>query len=430
MRPFPYRIFQSTSPAKLSGQYTSVPVSPPMARILRTCSWCCLVVLLASCGGGGGDDGGGPSGGPSVPASDDLGLASLSTSLTGPLFLASPPGDVSRLFVVERAGVIRILDAATGSASAVPFLDIRGLVSTDGERGLLGLAFDPDYAASRRFFIFYTDLAGSLVIARYGTDPANADLADHASGTPLLSIPHPTFSNHNGGLLAFGPDRCLYIATGDGGGSGDPANNAQNPTVLLGKLLRIDPTTGNACTLVVSNPFTPPEGAPEVWSLGLRNPWRFSFDRQTGDLYIADVGQHRREEVNVVRGDHPGRGENFGWRLMEGSLCFIPAAECNPGTLTLPVWEYAHESGSCAITGGYVYRGAITPTLAGTYFYGDFCAGFVNSFRVTTEGIAQHHLTWPLLAPPGGQLVSFAEDAEGELYVITLTGGVFRIVPN
>jgi glucose/arabinose dehydrogenase len=230
-------------------------------------------------------------------------------------------------------------------------------------------------------------------------------------------------------MVTFGPDGCLYIGTGDGGGSGDPPNNAQNSNVFLGKVLRLDPATGQACTNVVTNPFISGGGAPEVWSLGLRNPWRFSFDRQTGDLYIADVGQDQREEVNVISGPTPGRGVNFGWRVMEGSLCVIPAANCNPGTLTLPLLEYSHDTGGCSITGGYVYRGAQNPSVAGTYFYGDFCSGSVDSFRLV-NGQATQRMNWPLLSPPAGQLASFAEDALGEHYVLTLGGEVFRIVVN
>lgn len=386
-----------------------------------------LCVFLYSCGGGG--DESHEDGGPPTPSSQALRIQGLSSALNAPVFLTSPPGDVARLFVVERGGLIRILDATTGAPRPSPFLDIRGQVSTDGERGLLGLAFSPDYAASRRLFIYYTDLAGNLTLAQYLSAAADGEVADAASARTVLSIPHPTFNNHNGGMVAFGPDGCLYIGTGDGGGSGDPANNAQNPNVLLGKLLRLDPATGQACANLVPNPFVSGGGAPEVWSLGLRNPWRFSFDRQTGDLYVADVGQNQREEVNVVGGPTPGRGVNFGWPLMEGSLCLASAGSCNPGTLTLPVLDYSHDTGGCSITGGYVYRGPQSPSVAGTYFYGDFCAGFVHSFRLV-NGQATQRLNWPLLSPPAGQLTSFAEDTLGELYVLSLSGEVFRMVRN
>jgi glucose/arabinose dehydrogenase len=345
------------------------------------------------------------------------------------VFLTTPPNDLVRLFVVEQGGLIRILDAINGAPRSTPFLDLRGLISTGDERGLLGMAFDPDYVTTRRFFVFYTNTSGDLVVARYLVNASNAEAADPASAAVLRTIAHPTNSNHNGGMLALGTDRCLYAATGDGGGSGDPDNNSQNANSLLGKLLRLDPTTGNACTNAVDNPFASGGGAPEVWSLGLRNPWRFSFDRQTGELYIGDVGQDQREEVNAVGGPNPGRGANFGWRLMEGFICFNPSSNCNAGSLTLPVLDYLHDSGACSIIGGYVYRGAANPSLAGTYFYGDYCTGFVRSFRLQ-NGQPTGQTTWPLLTPSGSQITSFGEDARGELFVMTQSGGLFRIVPN
>lgn len=385
------------------------------------------LILLYACGGNG--DGGAGGVTPLAAPSNDLRLQAITTALSAPVFLTAPPNDLARLFIVEQGGLIRILDAINNAPRALPFLDVRGLISTGSERGLLGMAFDPDYATTRQFFVFYTNTSGDLVVARYLVDTSNAEVADPASAAILRTIAHPTNSNHNGGMLAFGTDRCLYVATGDGGGSGDPDNNSQNTNSLLGKLLRLDPTTGNACTNVVDNPFTSGGGAPEIWSLGLRNPWRFSFDRQTGELYIGDVGQDEREEVNAVGGTNPGRGANFGWRLMEGFICFNPSSNCNAGSLTLPVLDYLHDSGACSITGGYVYRGAANPPLAGTYFYGDYCAGFVSSFRLQ-NGQPAGQTTWPLLTPSGGQITSFGEDARGELYVMTQSGGLFRIVPN
>jgi glucose/arabinose dehydrogenase len=242
-------------------------------------------------------------------------------------------------------------------------------------------------------------------------------------------VEHLTFSNHNGGMLAFGSDGCLYAGVGDGGGSGDPNNNGQNQFSLLGKLLRLNPNTGGFCGNIIINPFLLGGGAQEVWSLGLRNPWRFSFDRQTGDLYIGDVGQSEREEINVALAPNAGRGLNYGWRLMEGTLCFNPFSNCNPGNLTLPVLEYPHLSGACSVTGGYVYRGSAVPALSGTYFYADFCAGFVKSFRYQ-NGQPTEQKEWPLLSPPGSFVTSFGEDAAGELYVMTQGGGLFKLIPN
>lgn len=386
-----------------------------------------LAILLAACGEG--DVGGLGSGTtPPPPPSNSLRLQPVTAVLSAPVFMTAPPNDVARLFVVEQGGLIRILDALNGAPRPAPFLDIRGLLSTGGERGLLGMAFDPEYSTNRRFYVFYTNGSGALVVARYLADASNADLADPSSAAVLKTIAHPD-SNHNGGMLAVGPDRCLYVATGDGGGSGDPDNNGQTTSSLLGKILRLDPLTGNACTNAVENPFAGGGGAPEVWSFGLRNPWRFSFDRQNGALYIGDVGQAQREEVDAVIGPNAGRGNNFGWRLMEGFLCFNPSDGCNSGGLTLPVLDYAHDGGACSITGGYVYRGTTIPSANGTYFYADYCAGFVRSFQLQ-GGQPGAQASWPLLTPPGNQITSFGEDARGELYLMTQSGGLFRIVPN
>ncbi len=290
------------------------------------------------------------------------------------------------------------------------------------------MAFDPQYAANRQFYVFYTNTAGDIVIARYLRDTTDANLADSSSATPLLTVAHSTFSNHNGGMLAFGPDGCLYAGLGDGGSGGDPTDNGQNQSTRLGKLLRIDPILGGPCANNIPNPFVT-GGAPEVWSLGLRNPWRFSFDRQTNDLYIGDVGQNAREEINVSVAPNAGRALNYGWRLMEGTLCFNPSSKCNLGGLTLPVLDYPHLSGACSVIGGYVYRGSVMPALSGTYFYADFCAGFVRSFRYQ-NGQPTEQTEWPLLSPPGSFVTSFGEDAAGELYVMTQEGGLFKFIPN
>ncbi len=387
-----------------------------------------LTFALAACSGGG--DSGGLGGGTTPPPSpsNSLRLLLVTSALTDPVFMTAAPNDQGRLFIVEQGGLVRILPQLTATPRPVPFLDVRGLITTGGERGLLGMAFDTDYAINRRFYVFYTNSGGALVVARYLTNASNPDLADPASAVVLKTITHPN-TNHNGGMLAMGPDRCLYVGTGDGGGSGDPDNNGQNPAVLLGKILRLDPNTGDACANNASNPFANGGGAPEVWSLGLRNPWRFSFDRQTGGLYIGDVGQDQREEVDAVLGLNAGRGMNFGWRLMEGFLCFNPSSGCNSGGLTLPILDYTHDNGACAVTGGYVYRGQAVPSINGTYFYADYCAGFVRSFQLL-GGLPGAQASWPLLSPPGGQITSFGEDAAGELYLMTQGGSLFRIVSN
>ena len=365
---------------------------------------------------------------PPLPHSSSLRLQSISTGLRSPVFMTASPDDSTRLFIVQQGGLIRIFDVVGGSLLTDPFLNVSSLLSTGGERGLLGMAFDPQYAANRQFYIFYTNTTGDIVIARYLRNATDPNLATASSATTLLTVPHSTFSNHNGGMLAFGPDGCLYAGIGDGGDAGDPNNNGQNRSSLLGKLLRLNPDTGGACSNVIINPFILVGGAQQIWSLGLRNPWRFSFDRLTGDLYIGDVGQDAREEIDVAVAPNAGRQANYGWRLMEGFLCFNPSMNCNSGGLTLPVLDYPHLSGACAVTGGYVYRGSVTD-LRGTYFYGDFCAGFVRSFRYQ-NGQPIEQTEWPLLSPPGDSITSFGQDAGGELYVMTQGGGLFKFIPN
>jgi glucose/arabinose dehydrogenase len=364
---------------------------------------------------------------PPLPQSNDLRLQTISTSLDSPVFITAPAGDTNRLFIVEQGGLIRIFNLTTSSLLGTPFLDIRNLTSAVGERGLLGMAFDPQYSTNRRFYVYYTNNDGDIVIAQYLRNAGDVNTADPIA-TTLLTVEHSAFSNHNGGMLAFGPDGCLYAGVGDGGSGGDPNNNGQNLNTRLGKLLRLNPDTGRPCGDVIINPFFL-IGAPEVWSLGLRNPWRFSFDSQTGDLYIGDVGQNAREEINVSPAPNAGRGLNYGWRVMEGTLCFNPSSKCDTSGLTLPELDYPHLSGACSVTGGYVYRGPALGARNGTYFYADYCAGFVRSFRYQ-NGQLTEQTEWPLLSPPGGRITSFGEDAEGELYITTQGGGLFKFIPN
>jgi len=356
---------------------------------------------------------------PQTPAAP--GLALVTSALSRPLFVTAPAGDTARLFVVEQSGRIRVLRHDT--LLATPFLDISAHVVCCGERGLLGLAFDPAYAVNGRFFVDYTDIAGTTQVVRY-TVSGDPDVADPASASPVLSQAQP-YSNHNGGMLAFGPDGYLYVGLGDGGSAGDPQGNAQNLTTLLGKILRLDVSGASGYTIPASNPFVGQAGARgEIWAYGLRNPWRFSFDRTTGELYIADVGQSAQEEVDI---EAPGTGgRNYGWNEMEGFACFLPA--CTPTGLALPVLTYDHSDG-CSITGGYVYRGTRIPALAGTYLYADYCAGWVRSFQWRGGAVADAR-DEPALAP-GGTVSSFGEDARGELYVVTYgsPGSLYRIVP-
>jgi glucose/arabinose dehydrogenase len=331
----------------------------------------------------------------------------IATGFDQPVFLTSPPGD-PRLFIVEKTGRIRVI------GQDAPFLDLSALVSTDSEQGLLGLTFHPDHAANQRFFVYYTALDGAITVAEgNATAPANL--------TPLLTVPHDQAPNHDGGWLGFGPDGHLYIGTGDGGRGGDPWGNAQNPDVRLGKLLRIDVST-TPYTIPPANPFATGGGAPEIFALGLRNPWRAAFD---GDqLYIGDVGQGDWEEINILT--PADSGANLGWNRTEGTACFKPRA-CDQTGLTPPVHVYGHDLG-CSVTGGYVYRGAAMPALRGRYFFSDFCAGTLMSFRLQ-DGKATDPVGIPDALNSLGQITSFGQDSAGELYMLTLDGTVAKLVP-
>jgi glucose/arabinose dehydrogenase len=360
----------------------------------------------------------------------------VAEGFTLPVHLAAPPHDVNRLFVVEQDGAIKIIKS--GRTLPQPFLDIRDRVRSGGERGLLSIAFHTDYASNRRFFVYYTEATGDLVIAEFASSATDPDVADPGSERRLLVIPHRKYGNHNGGQLVFGPDRYLYIGTGDGGSAGDPDNNAQTKRSLLGKLLRIDvdgPKGGKPYGIPSSNPFVKDRNAaPEVWAYGLRNPWRFSFDRATGDLYIADVGQNAWEEVDVQPASSRG-GKNYGWRYMEGAHCYNPPAGCPTRGLTLPVFEYPQPLGGSSITGGFVYRGCRMPDLHGTYFFSDYVKGFSGSFVLANGRATKIRDITHELAPPLPHrikhLSSFGEDAQGELYLVEhKQGEIYRLVPR
>ncbi|MGK5076959.1 PQQ-dependent sugar dehydrogenase [Janthinobacterium sp. HLX7-2] len=355
-----------------------------------------------------------------------LALQEVATGLDAPIFLTAPPGD-SRLFILERAGRIRVVQ--NGSLLATPFLDISALTTTSGERGLLSLAFHPQYASNGYFFLYYTNLAGDIVIERRQVSAGNANLADPLSALTILSIAHPTFSNHYGGLLSFGPDGYLYAGTGDGGSAGDPSGNAQNTQVLLGKLLRLDVNASSVAqpyAIPPSNPFAGTAGGrAEIWAYGLRNPWRYAFDVPAQLLYIADVGQAKLEEVNVRPVGQAGN--NYGWNIMEGTQCYNSGSgSCNQAGLLLPAIEYGHDSaGGCSITGGYVYRGTALPELAGQYLYSDYCSGWLKSFSYS-NGAASGVTDWGITNV--GNIVSFGQDAQNALYMLSGTGKVYRIV--
>ena len=381
-----------------------------------------LVLLLAAaaaCNGNGNaieppDNGG-------EPPPDGFGLQTVVEGLDFPVWLTSPPGD-PRLFVVEKGG--RVVIVENGAVLPTPFLDLRGQVSTGSEQGLLSLAFHPGYSSNGRFFVNFTDTAGDTRVVEYRVSPGDPGRADPGSARVVLAIEQP-FANHNGGLVLFGPDGMLYVGMGDGGSGGDPQGNGQNLGALLGKMLRIDVDGAQPYAVPDDNPFVDTAGArPEVWAYGLRNPWRFSFDRDTGDLYIADVGQNRVEEVNAVSG--AGGGLNYGWNVMEGTRCFEPGEGCDQDGLTLPVTEFDHGDG-CSVTGGYVYRGDAIPELRGTYLYSDYCSGFVRGFRFAS-GQATGERRFPELEPADHSVSSFGEDSDGELYLLTAGGGVHKIV--
>jgi glucose/arabinose dehydrogenase len=349
-------------------------------------------------------------------------LALVASGLSTPLFLTAPAGDNSRLFIVEKTGRIRIVK--NGALLNTPFLDLSAQVSNGGEQGLLGLAFHPQYAQNGTFVVNYTDPSGDTRVSRF-TVSANPDLANGGSEQVILAVAQP-FTNHNGGMVAFGPDGYLYIALGDGGSGGDPQGNGQDRATLLGSILRIDIDGGTPYAIPATNPYASSQTfKQEIWAYGVRNPWRLSFDRITGDLYIADVGQGAREEVDFQPASSTG-GENYGWNIMEGSICFSPSSGCNQSGLTLPVLDYDHTQG-CSITGGYVYRGTAIPAIQGRYFYGDFCSGWVRSFLMQS-GQAVERVEWPTLSP-GGSILSFGEDAQGELYILSGSGSVYQIVP-
>lgn len=356
------------------------------------------------------------------PPATAIGLELVVEGLASPLF-AGHAGDGSRrLFVLEQDGRVRVV--RDGRLVQAAYLDISDRVGAGGERGLLGIAFAPSFATDGRLFVDYTDRNGDTVVSEFRAPDPAADHADPGSERVLLRI-HQPFANHNGGALATGPDGLLWIATGDGGSGGDPLGNGQRLDTFLGKLLRIDPRPAQGAPYGIpsDNPFVGRADArSEIWAYGLRNPWRFSFDRATDDLWIADVGQGALEEVDRWPAGSPA-GPNFGWRLMEASACFDPAEGCDAAGLVLPVAAYGHDLG-CSITGGYVYRGAAVPGLAGTYLFADYCSGTIWGLAAADE-----RPTPRVLIESGLSVASFGEDEAGELCIVDLAGGrLFRVV--
>jgi glucose/arabinose dehydrogenase len=346
-------------------------------------------------------------------------LEKIATSTDRPVFLAAAPGDRSgRLFIVGQTGTIRILRAGAAAPEPTPFLDLTArstpVKGRNSEQGLLGLAFHPTYAQSGRFFVNFTDREGDTRVAEFRRMSGDTDRADPASERGVLEIDQP-YANHNGGHLLFGPDGRLWVGTGDGGSANDPQRNGQNKTALLGKMLRLD--------------IEREKPTAEIVAIGLRNPWRYDFDPDTGDLFIADVGQNEFEEIDVVPA---GRliGHNFGWNVLEGMHCFPPGSgDCDRAGMTDPVVEYTHDEG-CSITGGIVYRGRAIPELHGTYFYSDYCTAILRGFR-WRDGRVVDHWDWKTALDPDSQLArvsSFGRDADGEMYVLSLDGGIWKMV--
>lgn len=339
----------------------------------------------------------------------------ITDGLEKPLFLTHASDGSGRLYIVEQPGRIRLVE--DGLVAPVAFLDIADRVRFGGERGLLGLAFHPDYGRNGRFFVNYTRRDdGATVLSEFRrSSVSGVALRDER----ILMVVAQPYANHNGGMVTFGPDGYLYIGRGDGGSVGDPDNRAQNSNDLLGKILRIDVNAGVPYAIPRDNPFVNGGGRPEVYAVGLRNPWRFSFDPETGSLWVADVGQDLWEEVDLVT-----RGGNYGWRVMEGAHCYNPAVACPTAGLALPVMEYGHEEERGSIIGGYVYRGRAIPGLRGTYVSGDFCSGEVFAFKKSDAGGGASPT---VLLRTGFLISSFGQDEEGELYVLDHSGGIYRL---
>ena len=357
-----------------------------------------------------------------VAAEPQLAVQQIADGVDMPIGIGNA-GD-NRLFFVLQRGQIVIWDGT--QVLPTPFLDLKslGIVACCGEQGLLAIAFHPHYRDNGIYFVSYVDRTGDLNVVRYKALVSDPNLTDTATATPILHITHRDFNNHYSGNLVFGPDGYLYVGVGDGGGNGDINNNAQNLSRYLGKILRLDVDSNTPYAIPPDNPFRNRAGAlAEIWDYGLRNPWRFTFDRETGDLFIADVGQATYEEVDFEPASSIG-GVNYGWHLMEATHCYNPQINCDTGTLALPILEYDHTESKCSITGGYRYRGTRYPNMQGIYFYGDFCTGKLWGASQDQNGDWSTHL----FLDTGLNITSFGEDAAGELYLTNHKGSVYRLV--
>jgi glucose/arabinose dehydrogenase len=374
--------------------------------VLAAVSLTAIIVFTAGSGG--------------ASAQGGLRLAQIG-SFDAPVHVAAAPGSDRLLFVVEQPGSIRVL--RDGTTLDRPFLDIRDRVKYGGEQGLLSIAFDPGYAHNRRFYVYYVNNDGNIEVDGFHTKRKTATRAEARSREKVIVIPHPTFDNHNGGQLQFGPDGHLYLGTGDGGSGGDPDGNAQNKSILLGKLLRIDPRRNGGYSVPKSNPFRKGKGRAEIYATGLRNPYRFTFDSKTKDIWIGDVGQDEWEEIDHVSA-HKLRGANFGWDRFEGDHVYEGNGD-KPSHYRPPVLELSHDGGYCAVIGGYVVRDNSVPALDGRYVYSDNCNGTLRSFDPQNPGSSDGSIGLDVDLPS-----SFGLDSEGHVYVTSLSGPVYRIAQN
>ncbi|RRQ47647.1 glucose sorbosone dehydrogenase [Maribacter algicola] len=342
-------------------------------------------------------------------------------SFSRPLDLQSPNDGTNRIFVVEQRGTIKVFENDTEVTESRTFFDMSGNIASSDELGLLGLAFHPNFESNGYFYVCYTPSSDLSVVSRFKTMDNDPNMADPSSETLLLQIPQP-YTNHNGGQLGFGPDGYLYIASGDGGSGGDPDGNAQNLGNLLGAILRIDvDNTGNGLNYAIpnDNPFVDTENArPEIYAYGLRNPWRFSFDVRNGNLWTGDVGQGEKEEINIIES-----GGNYGWNILEGTSCYN-AMDCDDSGTITPVFEYDHSNNDRSVTGGYVYRGSLNPSLVGYYIYGDFISGRIWALDNVSGSMASNKLLFETSLP----IASFGTDQENELYICSFDGNIYKIV--
>ncbi|WP_295223040.1 PQQ-dependent sugar dehydrogenase [uncultured Chryseobacterium sp.] len=345
-------------------------------------------------------------------------LEEFVTGLTAPVEMVN--ANDSRMFVVQQNGIIKILQA-NGTVNSTNFLNISSKITYGGERGLLGLAFHPQYPTNGYFFVYYNDTSGNITVARYTRSSTNPDVADPSTEKIILNVPKP-FDNHNGGSIHFAPDGYLWVVTGDGGSGGDPNNNAQNKNSLLGKLLRLDINATGAYNIPPGNPFVGIDGADEVWAYGLRNAWKFNFDTVSGNVMIADVGQGQIEEIN--RMPLTQSGINYGWRCYEGNSAYNTTGCAAQSTMTFPVAAYDHSGGKCSITGGYVYRGTQYPALQGRYFFADYCSTQIGSLNPDDS------ITWSA-ASTGNNFSTFGVNNQNELFVAAVNSGkIFRVTTS